>query len=430
MSISGAIRKSAGGRGGSHGAALSLDSTRGWSDAWLDVENVSLSRDKAMKVSTVSRCVDLRSDVIATLPVYIMNETTKDRMTDHPLRKILCERPNEAMTPFDYEKLMQVNLDLSGNAYAWIVRDPYTAEVVERIPLMPDHVTPYIDLNGTLWYVYTNPRTGEMTRLWPEDVLHYKAYSTDGIHGVSVLRRAAMAVSTGYTAQQYQNALYKNGGRPSGVLQVDTDLGGMVTVKKADGTTEEISKREHVRREWERVQGGPGNGFRTAVLDNGLKYTPISMNNSEAQFVESEEYRVADIARFFGVPLYLLNAGKQAYSSNEQNSIDFVKYTLLPIINEREQEDSYKLLLPSDRAKGLRIKREVKGLLRGDSAAQAAWYRTMRELGVYSADDICEIEDRPKVPGGKSRYASLNYIPLAIWEALSALRAQNKQGGE
>jgi HK97 family phage portal protein len=154
------------------------------------------------------------------------------------------------------------------------------------------------------------------------------------------------------------------------------------------------------------------------------------MSNSDAQFVESEEYRVADIARFFGTPLYLLNAGKQAYSSNEQNSIDFVKYTLLPIINEREQEDSYKLLMPGERAKGLRIKREVKGLLRGDSAAQAAWYRTMRELGVYSPDDICELEDRPPVPGGKSRYASLNHIPLELWEALSILRAENKGGGE
>ena len=147
------------------------------------------------------------------------------------------------------------------------------------------------------------------------------------------------------------------------------------------------------------------------------------MNNAEAQFVESEEYRVADVARFFGVPLYLLNAGKQAYSSNEQNSIDFVKHTMLPVIVQREQEDSRKLLLPRERDMGLRLKREPKQLLRGDTAAQAAWYKAMRETGVYSVDDIRALEDLPDVPGGSGRSASLNYVPLEDWRELSRLRA-------
>ena len=102
----------------------------------------------------------------------------------------------------------------------------------------------------------------------------------------------------------------------------------------------------------------------------------------------------------------------------------------MPLLIAREQEDSYKLLLPGEREKGLRIKREVKGLLRGDSAAQAAWYRTMRELGVYAPNEIRALEDLKDVPGGDSRYASLNYIPLELFAELSVLRAQNKQGGE
>ena len=160
-----------------------------------------------------------------------------------------------------------------------------------------------------------------------------------------------------------------------------------------------------------------------AVLDHGLTYTPTAMSNAEAQFIESEEYRVADIARFFGTPLYLLNAGKQAYSSNEQNSIDFVKHTVLPLVIQREQEDSRKLLLPRERAGGLRIKRELKQLLRGDAAAQAAWYRAMREAGVYSVDDIRALEDLESAPGGEGRYASLNYVPLEDFAELSRLRA-------
>lgn len=414
------------------GSAPSLERPDGWT-GWTADDAVALSRDKAMKLSAVSRCVELRANAIAMLPVYLMAEDTKARPRDHPLGPLLWGPPNELMTRFDYEKLMQANLDLCGNAYAWIDRDSQTGRPEELIPLLPGHVTPYLDMSGALWYVYTDPRTGEITRLAPEDVLHYKAYSQDGITGISILRRASMAISTGLAAQQYQGDLYANGGRPSGVLKTTTDLSGKpdVPIQNAKGETEIVSRKELIRREWEKVHSGPGKGFRTAVLDLGLDYTPIAMNNAEAQFVESEEYRVADVARFFGVPLYLLNAGKQAYSSNEQNSIDFVKHTMLPIIVQREQEDSWKLLLPRERVQGLRIKREPKQLLRGDTAAQAAWYKAMRECGAYSVDDIRALEDLCEVPGGTGRNASLNYVPLEDWRELSRLRAmQGRQEPE
>ena len=414
------------------GGVLTLDSAAGWT-GWTSEDAVALSRDRAMKLSTVSRCVELRANAIAMLPVYLMDESTKARPRGHPLGPLLWGVPNEVMTRFDYERLMQVNLDLSGNAYAWIERDGRTGRPAELIPLRPDSVTPYITPAGTLWYIYTNPRTGEMTKLSPEDVLHYKAYSNDGITGVSILRRASLAISTGLSSQQYQRDLYANGGRPSGVLSTNSDLSGFITVPNTKGEEETISKKENIRRAWEKVHNGPGKNFRVAVLDNGLTYTPTAMNNADAQFVESEEYRVADVARFFGVPLYLLNAGKQAYSSNEQNSIDFVKHTMLPIIVQREQEDSRKLLLPREREAGLRLKREPKQLLRGDTEAQAAWYKAMREVGVYSVDDIRALEDLGTVPGGDSRNASLNYVPLEDWRELSRLRAlggRQETGGE
>jgi len=426
-----ALRKRSGTLYRSGGGVLTLESTDGWK-GWTAEDAVALSRDKAMRLSTVSRCVELRANAIAMLPVYLMDENTKARPTSHPLGPLLWGPPNSIMTRFDYERLMQTNLDLSGNAYAWIDRDRRTGRPVELIPLLPDQVTPYVDTAGALWYIYTHPRTGELTRLSPEDVLHYKAYSTDGISGVSILRRASLAISTGLSSQQYQADLYANGGRPSGVLKTDTDLGSKkVEVTNAKGEKEIITKKEEIRRAWEKVHNGPGKGFRVAVLDLGLDYTPVAMSNSEAQFVESEEYRVADVARFFGVPLYLLNAGKQAYSSNEQNSIDFVKHTMLPIIVQREQEDSRKLLLPRERSQGLRIKREPKQLLRGDTEAQAAWYKAMWEVGAYSVNDIRALEDLESVPGGDSRNASLNYVPLEDWKELSKLRAaQGKQPDE
>lgn len=421
-----AIRKRASsGVGAALGGVLSLDSSRGW-DGWLDTDNASLSRDKAMKLSTVSRCVEVRSCSMAMLPVYIMNEGTKERLPRHRLKRVLWDQANTAMTLFDYGRLMQSNLDLCGNAYAWIGRERATGYPMDLIPLCPDHVTPYVTLDSQLYYIYTNPRSGEMFRLDPADVIHLKGYSTDGIEGISILRRASQTISTGLSASQVQMELYANGGRPSGVLKTATDLsqrGSDIKWAKADGTTEMISRKEYIRREWDKVHSGSGNHFRLAVLDNGLEYTPIAMSNSDAQFVESEEVRVADVCRFFSTPLHLVYSGKESYASNEQNSIEFVKYTLQPLVTAWEQEYTRKLLLPSEREQGLRIRLELKALLRGDTTAQAAWYKAMRETGAYNVDDIRALEDLPGVPGGQTRYASWNYGPLEKFAELSVIRA-------
>ena len=398
---------------------LTLDNPEGWLSG---EESVAMSRDRAMKISTVNRCVEVLSNSMAVLPVYIMDEGTKERLTQHRLGSVLWGRANEAMTSFDYQKLMMCNQLLRGNAYAWIFRDPASGGPRELIPLPPDYVTVRVDLDGRLWYFFSHPVTGETTMLRPEDILHYKAYSEDGIEGISVLKRASLTLSTARAAQQYENATWQSGGQPCGVLTTEADLGDY-DQKLADGTVVRRNPKEEVRKAWEAVHRGPGNAFRLAVLDLGLKYQPISMSNTDAQFVESNEVRVADVCRFFGVPLHLAYAGKQSYQSNEQNGIEFVNYTLLAHETQWGQEDSYKLLLPGERARPLRIKRELKVFLRGDTTAQAAWYRALREIGAYSVDDIRALEDQPKVPGGDSRYASWNYGPLERFVELSVMRA-------
>ena len=162
------------------------------------------------------------------------------------------------------------------------------------------------------------------------------------------------------------------------------------------------------------------------MLDHGLKFQSVSMSNSDAQFVESKTLNIEDIARFFGVPLYKIGAGKQSYNSNEQNSIEYVTGTLHPIIQQYEEEDTYKLLLPSERSKCIELRRNMMAELRGDNASRASWYRSMRETGVFSVDEIRELEDMGPVSGGDVRYASLNYVPLDKFTQLSV----NRNGGE
>ena len=407
------------GRQKSAAPGLSLESADGWVPAGRRRE---LTADAAMKISAVSACVEIISNAIGMLPVYVMDSGSKARLGDHPLGRVLWERTNEAMSPFVFFRLLECQRLLRGNAYAWIYRDGY-GEPVELIPLPPSTCEPVIEPGtGRLWYLATEPKSGRMYKLSPADILHFKAYSPDGIKGVSVLRRARQTLEIASAAQRYEQALYENGGRPSGILKAATDLGGTTTLP--DGT--EISVKDYIRREWDKIHAGPGNGFRTAVLDLGMEYQAIS--NNDAQFVQNKAVTIADIARFFGVPLYKLGEGHQAFNSNEQNNIEFCVNTIQPIVTQMEFEETGKLLTIGDRRRGLEVRHNMMALLRGDSASRMNVYRTLREIGVYSPNDICALEDMPPVPGGDTRYSSLNYVPLEDFRELS--RARNIAGGQ
>jgi len=386
--------------------------TLGHPEGWGLGTAADTGQTGAMKLSAVNRCVECISDSMAKLPIFVMDGKTKEHL-DHPLLALLERRPNEAMAPSVYKKLMEANRLLHGNGYAAIFRSRATAQPVELLPLPPDCVTLRLDENGRLWYLYTDPRTGEPHRLAQWDVLHYKAYTRDGICGISVLSRAAEVIASAKAAQRYEGKFYTQGAQPSGIITVDSEL--------------KQGAKDKIREEWRKAHAGVDNAFRVAVLDLGLKYTPISVSNKDAQFVESKAVTVEDIARFFGVPLNKLMAGKQAYNSNEQNATDYVQNTLHPIVSQCEEEDTYKLLFDSELARGLQIRRNMMAELRGDTATRAAWYRTGREIGYFSVNDICDLEDTPRVPGGDTRNASLNYVPLEDFQRLSIARNNGRE---
>ena len=287
------------------------------------------------------------------------------------------------------------------------------------IPLPAELVSPWQDTTGRVWYDVTHPYNGGRMRLPSEDVLHYKGYTRDGLHCISVLQRAAQVIGAGLSAQEYQGSYYANGGQPSGVLSTEADLGGYV--KDRSGKNTGVLKKDALRKEWERIHVGPDKAYKIAIMDHGLTYTPISATMADAKYVENHDVTVLDICNFFGVPAYKVNAGKQSYSSNEQNAIEYVVGTLQPTINQYEQEQTWKLLLPHQRREGLELHLMVE--LRGDFASRANWYRTMTEIGAYSVNDVLTHEDMPNVPGGESRKASLNYVPLEDWKELSKQRS-------
>ena len=374
----------------------------------------------AMKLSAVDRCIEVLSDSIGKLPIYVMERSTRKRV-DHPLNEILTIRPNEAQTPTVAKKMIEANRNCGGNGYSWIIRSPTSLAPESIIPIPYELVQPWLDSGGSLWYTVIHPFTGEPMTVHRMDMLHMMAYTHNGYKGISVLSRASEVIGAGRAAQQYNLSYYANGGQPAGVLQADADLSGYKEIILPDGSKRMVSLKDMVRNEWEKRHSGPTNAQKIAVLDHGLKYTPISVSNKDAQFVEQSELSVQDIARFFGVPLYKLQAGKQSYSSNEQNAIEYVVSTLHPIVTQYEEELTWKLL-PASQAKDLKIRVNMMAELRGDFSSRAAWYKAMREIGGFSVNDILALEDLPDVEGGNERYASLNYVPLSLWRELSVKR--------
>ncbi len=397
--------------------------------AGYPVGGAEVNETTARKLSAVDACMEILSNSMAKLPNFVMDSTTRVRVA-HPILELLNVRPNEAMTPFIRKKVLENSRNEGGNGYDWIVRDPRTLRPVELIPVPWQLVQPWRDDAGRVWYTVTHPVTGTPMILPSEDICHYKGATRDGLTGISVLRRAQEVIASASAAQEYEKTYYERGGQPSGVLSTDTDLGGWAkdstgaVLKDPDGSP--VNLKEKLRREWEKVHAGPSNSHRLAILDLGLKYTPIASNNRDAQFVESKEVSVRDIARFFGVPLYKLQEGKQSYESNEQNAIEYVVSTLHPNVTQYEEEQTWKLLLPSDRRAGLEVRINLMAELRGDTKSRGTWYSMLRNIGVFSVNDILALEDMPDVEGGDGRYASLNYVPLSDWARLSEQR--NKGG--
>jgi len=384
-------------------SSLTFDNPLGWSGVG---QMFTKSQTRAMKLSAVNACVEIISNSISKLPVFAMDSKTKEHIS-HPFTDLLKVRPNEAMTPFIFKKLIESQRLLWGNAYMLIMRDR-NGRPVELLPLPPDYVRNIFDDNGKLWFIYTNPKTGERRKFESFEIIHPMAYSEDGINGISVLQRASEVIATSQAAQTYENKFYTQNARPVGVLKASSSI--------------ETPAKDKIREEWAKIHSGADNAFRIAVLDLGLEYQQISINNKDSQFIESKGISVEDISRFFTIPIYKLNAGKQSYSSNEQNDIEYIVNSLHPVSCQYEQDYTYKGLFISDIKKGLEVKVNIMGELRGDFATRGKWYSDMWLTGSFSVNDILAFEDLPKVPGGDVHMASLNYVPLEDFKELSKKR--------
>ena len=380
----------------------------------------------AQKLSAVYGAVEIRSDDLSCLPNYVLDTRTRTRV-DHPILFLLNVRPNPRMTPQVRRKMLERSILLTGNGYDWIIRDPSTRRPMELIPIPGNLVQVRQTTAGYLWYYVTDPLTREVFTIPQEDICHYKGPSDDGVKGQSVLSYAASTVRAGLAAQDYNRAFYESGGQPSGILTVEGDFSGYV--HDEEGKPTEKTQKDAIREEWEKVHSGAANAHKIAVLDYGMKYQALSISQKDAMFIEQQSQTIEDIARYFMVPLYKLQHGKQSYNSNEQNAIEYMG-RLQPRVSQMEEEQTWKLLSMDDILAGFEIRSNMMALLRSDQRSRADYYRIMHQEGIYSINDILALEDMPDVEGGDEHAISLNFVPLRLWPELSIKRNGGKPGGE
>jgi len=292
------------------------------------------------------------------------------------------------MTSFAFRETLMSHLLLWGNAYAQIIRNA-RGEVVALYPLMPNKMTVDRDSNGRLFYLYQRsnedtPSLGKETQVYlaPSDVLHIPGLGFDGLVGYSPIAMAKNAVGLAIATEEYGAKFFANGAAPGGVLE-------------HPGTIKDPQK---IKESWNAAYQGSGNSHRVAVLEEGMKYQPIGISPEQAQFLETRKFQINEIARIFRVPPHMLaDLEKSSFSNIEQQSLEFVKYTLDPWVVRWEQSMCRALLMESEKSK-LFIKFNVDGLLRGDYVSRMSGYATARQNGWMSANDIRELENLDRIP--------------------------------
>lgn len=370
-----------------------------------------------LNLSGVYACVEIISNTISKLPFFVMDKNTKkhiDNGDGDNLYWLLNYKPNDYMTASVFKKLMISSILLSGNSYLLPIYNKKNKLQVEQLIAVPPTVSVSTSKNKEkVLYKFNYEQKDYDLRY--DELVHLKAYTINGIDGVSPLSYAKNTVAVGLNQEGFQRDFYKNGGRPSGTLQTDSDLSSKkIQVKQSDGTVKEVSMKKILREDWDSSYSGNGNAFRTAILDNGLKYETIpQISPADMDFVNSKTVNLEDIARFFNVPPYKLGVGKQTYSNNEQAQIDYITNCIVPLVTQIEQEFTLKLLTKKQqREKGWVIKANVEAELRGDTATRANWYDKMRSMGVYSINEIRAYENLPKIENGDARLIGANSVPL------------------
>ena len=357
---------------------------------------VNVSKETALKTSAVYGCVHVISETIASLPLMVYRRLPgggKERATDHYLYKILHDQPNSWQTSFQWREMGTTWLCLQGNWYCKINTENGTPTGL--VPIRSDRVTPEWLTDGTIRYKILN-NNGQTSWIAQQNMLHVANLGLDGLTGLSPISLATESIAQSIAIMNYGSKMFTSGGSKR------------VALKSVKPLNEKGI--ENLRTGWDAVYGGAGNVGKTAVLEDGTDAVVIGMSLDDAQRVESAQFSVEDIARWYRMPLHKIGHLLRATFSNiEHQGIEFVTDTILPWCRRIESAIQRDLIYEDD----IFVEFLLDGLLRGDSAARAAYYTSLFNIGALTINEICEMENRNTIGNdGDKRYVPMNMQEL------------------
>jgi HK97 family phage portal protein len=348
-----------------------------------------------MTYSAVFACVRVLAETKASLPLKLYKKGPKGEKkeaNDISLHMVLTYKANEEMTPFNWKEASMTSLCLGGNSFSQKLVN-ISGDIVGIYPL--DYTKVKMDRNSDNRLIYKiHSKDKEYTR---DTIFHVPGLSFDGISGLTPIGYAAKAIELGLIYENFGVNFFNNSAIPSGVIYTEGPLGDAAFAR--------------FKKDFKKNYAGMINKGVPMILEAGMKYNALNINQSDAQFLESKKFQLEDIARIYRVPLHLIQNLDRATNNNiEHQSLEFVMYTMLPWCKRDEENINMQLLTPEQQKAGYYVEYKMDSLLRGDAASRATAYATARQWGWMSVNDIRRLENMNPIDNGDIYLQPMNMV--------------------
>jgi len=377
---------------------------------------VTVTDERALKVSAVWACVQLIATSVAGMPISVFRETKDGReplKSRHYLTDILHGQPNQYMKPRDFRMAMNVQMALWNNAYAEIIRAG--DRIAGLMPLRPGRMTPIILDDGSLVYQYS-VETGVKVYA-KESIFHLSGITTDGVVGLERNNFARETYGLSVSADTFAAKQFANGGRPGGYLSLDVFL--------------KPEQREQVRALYEGISEGAFNANKLWVLEGGMQYNALDFTADQMQMIGTRMHQLGEVARFFGVPDVLIGAGSNGSSawpaSFEQQMLAFLTFTLQAYTEEWEAAIRYSLL---PKGSDINVDHDTSGLIKMDSTAKANYLSKLVQNGLQTRNESRKALNLPSVEGGDELTVQTNLSNIDDLEVINDVPQTDQPTGE
>lgn len=369
----------------------------GWFVEWAQggtdtVSGEKIGNENALAIATVFACINNISTDIAKLPVKVFQKKGNRRveLDDHPLRRILDKHPNPEMTSMDYRQASTAHALGWGNGYSEIQR--YTdGSIAGLYPLKPGKITiKRDDKSKRLFYeIFTDD--GYRVDVWAENILHVHGLGFDGLQGYNVIRYARESLGLAKATEKFGASFFGNGTVPGGFLEHPKNLSP--------------ESQKNLINSLEGRYQGASKAHRIAVLEEGMKFTQNTIPPEESQFLETRQFSVPEICRWFRMPPHkVADLTRSTFSNIEEQNIDYVTDTLTPWLRRWEQAIWMRLLSEEEKNAGVYVEHVTEALLKGNIQGRYGAYQIAignnNNPAFMTVNEVRDRENLNPVPGG------------------------------